>query len=116
MKLSPGSIVFADLGAHEPGGHEQEGARPCLVVGNPALVHSPRFRVVLVSPMTKAELPACTLYPRLAAGDGGLARGGTVLLDQTRAIDLRGVMFLIGSLEEDAYRPVAEGLRAIFQL
>ena len=116
MNFEPGMVVFANLGSHDPTGHEQEGARPCVVVGNPASVFPPRFPVVLVSPMTKAELPACALYPRLAAGQARLKRNGKVLLDQTRAIDLRRVMFLIGRLEPDAYRPIADGLRAILQV
>lgn len=116
MRLEPGMVTFADLGSMDPTGHGQAGSRPCIVVGNPAMVCAPRFRMVLVAPMTTAELPACSLYPRLAAGQGGLAREGTAMLDQVRAIDLRRLRFVIGRLEPEAYRPIADGLRAILQL
>lgn len=115
MRLEPGMIIFADLGSMAPMGHEQAGARPCVVVGNPEMVCASRFRMVLVAPMTTAQLPVCPLYPRLPAGRGGLSREGTALLDQTRAIDLRRLRFVIGRLESEAYRPIAEGLRAILQ-
>ena len=39
------------------GGHEQRGTRPCLVVSEPAVNASPRFPLIAVVPIMRAQKP-----------------------------------------------------------
>lgn len=45
-------VISALLPEHAPGGHEQQGLRPTVVVGVPELLGEPRFEVLVVVPMT----------------------------------------------------------------
>ncbi|MBA2441370.1 MAG: type II toxin-antitoxin system PemK/MazF family toxin [Rubrobacter sp.] len=113
-----GDVVSALFPVHRPGGHEQEGYRPAVVVGLPERVGTPRYGVLILSPMTTdrrqgwaERSPA--LYPRYAAGTAGLRSPSLCLLDQTRTLDVGRVSRYRGRLSEDQYRPVRDGLRRI---
>lgn len=95
MIANQGDILFADFGANAPPGHEQAGPRPCVVVGVPSTLQATRFPMLMVAPMTTADLPGGPLYPKLVPGTGGLTREGTVLLDQVRALGCRGPTSLL---------------------
>lgn len=114
MIANQGDILFADFGTNAPPGHEQAGPRPCVVVGVPSTLQATRFPMLMVAPMTTADLPGGPLYPKLVPGTGGLTREGTVLLDQVRALDIRRIRFKIGSLDDAGYRPIACTLRRLF--
>jgi mRNA interferase MazF len=116
MRVAPQSVWFFDLPQVDPTGHEQTRARPCIVVGNPADVQQPRFPVVMVVPLTTAALPDLPLYPRLAAGLGGLNAPATAMVDQMRVVDLARVRFRIGMLDDVAMRPILAGLRLLLRL
>ncbi len=117
-RLEIGDVVSALFPVHRPGGHEQEGYRPAVVVGLPERVGTPRYGVLILSPMTTdrrqgwaEQSPA--LYPRYAAGTAGLRSPSLCLLDQTRTLDVGRVSRYRGRLSEDQYRPVRDGLRRI---
>ncbi len=117
-RLEIGDVVSALFPVHRPGGHEQEGYRPAVVVGLPERVGTPRYGVLILSPMTTdrrqgwaERSPA--LYPRYAAGTAGLRSPSLCLLDQTRTLDVGRVSRYRGRLSEDQYRPVRDGLRRI---
>ena len=116
-----GQIVYVRLAARVPPGHEQEGARPAVVVGDPANVGPPRFGMVLVVPLTtfrgqswQAASPA--LYPVLPAGAGGIAVDSIALLDQTQAVDATRVGSLVGLLTMADFTPIEAGLRQLCDL
>ena len=116
-KVGPGGVLLVALPAQEPGGREQEGLRPAVVVGTP---ESPRFPVSIVVPLTTrggswAERSP-VLYPKLLAGSGGLQRDSVVLLDQVRSLDIGRVRGYLGSLETDEFHPIQSGLRRMFGL
>jgi mRNA interferase MazF len=91
--VSVGDIVSADFPEHNPEGHEQEGARPAVVVGLPEKLGASRFPTLLLAPLTSdrgearrwaAKSPS--LYPRLSKGTAGLRSNSICLLDQVRAL------------------------------
>jgi mRNA interferase MazF len=116
--VSFGDILLIALPTHAPPGHEQEGARPAVVVGLPERAGEPRFPTVLVVPLTTQEgtwsTKAPELYPRLRAGAGGLPHPSVALLDQLRSIDVRRVSSYLGSLAAEEFQPIDDGLKKIF--
>ena len=50
--LTPGAVFVADFPEHDPGGHEQEGPRPAILVGLPTNAGRPRFPVLVLAPVT----------------------------------------------------------------
>lgn len=101
---------------HVPGGREQQGLRPAVVVGAPELLGEPRFGVLVVVPMTtdrdrgwSRRSPA--LYPRFAEGTARSRSPSICLLDQVRAIGAEQVRGYRGTLAADQYRPIHDGLR-----
>lgn len=114
--LAAGDVISALFPEHVPGGHEQQGLRPAVVVGVPEPLGEPRFEVLVVVPMTtdrsqewSKRSPA--LYPRLAKGTAKLRSPSICLLDQVRAIGAERVRGYRGTLTADQYRPIHDGLR-----
>lgn len=108
-QLELGDVVTARFPVHNPHGHEQEGYRPAVVVGLPERLGPPRFKTVLVAPLTTDRGGAWSksaLYPRLAAGVGGLPDNSLVLLEQTRALGTDRMVRYLGQLTEAQYGPV----------
>jgi len=117
--LGVGDVVFALFPAHRPGGHEQEGMRPAVVVGLPDRLGEPRFGVLIVAPMTTDRGQewagrSPSLYPRLPEGTANLRSPSICLLDQVRTLDASRVRRYRGSLNRDQYQPIRDGLRRIF--
>lgn len=114
--LAAGDVISALFPVHVPGGHEQQGYRPAVVVGVPERLDEPRFEVVIVVPMTtdrgqewSERSPA--LYPRLEEGTAKLRSPSICLLDQIRAIGAERVRGYRGTLDAKQYRPIHDGLR-----
>lgn len=116
--LAPGDIILVALPDQQPKGREQEGKRPALVVGIPP--GKVRYLLVLIAPLTTQvgewakRNPA--IYPKLAAGSGGLPQDSVVLLDQIRAIDARRMIAYLGTLTSEEYAPILAGLQQIFRI
>lgn len=116
--LAIGDVVSALFPSHLPGGREQQGFRPAVVVGVPEKVGVVRFEVVVVVPMTTdrrqswaARSPA--LYPRFEAGTANLRSASVCLLDQVRSIGAERVRGYRGTLSAEQYRPIHNGLQAM---
>ena len=114
--LAAGDVVSALFPIHVPGGREQQGFRPAVVVGIPERLGVPRFEVIIVVPMTtdrdqewSERSPA--LYPRLAKGTANLRSPSICLLDQVRSIGAERVRGYRGTLDAEQYRPIHDGLR-----
>lgn len=115
-----GDLVAVALPSHRPGGREQEGFRPAIVVGLPYVLGMPRFPVALVVPLTTDRqqawaLESPALYPRLPAGAGGLRSPSVVLLDQLRSLDARRLRRHLGTLTSKEYRAVGEALNTMLR-
>ena len=118
MNGAVGQIVYVRLAARVPPGHEQEGARPCVLVGDPANAGRPRFGMVLVAPLTTFrgqnwQAASPSLYPVLSSGTAGIAVDSIVLLDQTQAADVARIASLVGVLSPQEYLPIESGLRLV---
>lgn len=113
--LSAGDVISALFPEHLPGGREQQGFRPAVVVGQPERLGEPRFEVVIVVPLTTdreqewaKHSPA--LYPRLARGVARLRSPSICLLDQMRAVGAERVRGYRGTLGAEQYRSIHAGL------
>ena len=114
--LAAGDVISALFPEHVPGGREQQGFRPAVVVGIPERLGVPRFEVLIVVPMTtdrgqewSERSPA--LYPRLAKGTASLRSPSICLLDQVRSIGAERVRGYRRTLDAEQYRPIHDGLR-----
>jgi len=74
VKLGRGAVVVVELGPTI--GHEQHGARPCVVVSDPDVISDQRFPLVCVVPITGTPGEGL-LYPPLAPGQSGLAKSSS---------------------------------------
>lgn len=114
--IAAGDVVSALFPAHLPGGREQQGYRPAVVVGVPERLGVPRFEVLIVVPMTtdrgqRWSKRSPDLYPRLAKGTANLRSPSICLLDQVRAIGVERVQGYRGTLGAEQYLPIHDGLR-----
>jgi mRNA interferase MazF len=114
--LAAGDVISALFPVHVPGGREQQGYRPAVVVGVPERLDIPRFEVIIVVPMTTdrgqdwlERSPA--LYPRLEKGTANLRSPSICLLDQVRSIGAERIRGYRGTLDAEQYRPIHDGLR-----
>lgn len=110
MKLGRGSVVAVELGPAL--GHEQRGARPCVVVSDPDVISDQRFPLVCVVPVTGTPAEGL-LYPPLAPGQSGLAKRSFALIDHLRSIDKRRIRRVFGLLAREEIAAIDDGL-AVF--
>ena len=114
-------MFIARFPQHLPGGHEQEGLRPAVVVGLPGSVGTSRFPVVFLMPLTSHKgqawaKSAPALYPLLGAGTAGLPNDSVALTDQTRPLDTSRLARYLGTLSLTELAPLQTALRAVFDL
>ncbi len=107
MKLERGTVVLVALGPTV--GHEQRGARSCVVVTDPAVTEDQRFPMLAVVPLTGTPGEGA-LYPALRPGDSGLRKPSWALVDQLRAIDRRRVSQVFGVISHTELAAVDDGL------
>ena len=116
--VQPGDVLLAQIAENVPPGVEQQGTRPVVVVASPAALGPQRFGVVVIVPLTTATGAWVdgnpTLYPRLAAGQGGLPLSSTALVDHVQAVDATRVLKRYGTLDQEAYAPIKTGLEQMF--
>lgn len=113
-----GDLITAEFPEHLPGGREQQGYRPAVVVGLPWTLGRVRFRMVVVVPVTTFRenewaIANPVLYPILEPGDGGLSGRSVALIDQVRALDVSRVKVRKGTIAPATYARIASGLGAI---
>jgi mRNA interferase MazF len=115
-----GDVLLARLPQHVPPGHEQEGVRPIVVVGEPERAGQPRFSLVFAAPITSQLGPwvqtGGDLYPVLKGGVGGLVRDSVVMLDHARGVDPVRVLRRLGQLTEEEYAPMRRGLEMMLEV
>ena len=113
LLLGRGTIVLVRL---DPTlGHEQKGARPCVVVTDPEVTEDQRFPMVCVVPITKTSGEGA-LYPPLSPGKSGLRESSYALVDQVRAIDKRRINRIFGQITAGELTAIDEGLRLFLGL
>jgi mRNA interferase MazF len=90
-------------------GHEQRGARPCVVVTDPAVSEDQQFPMLAVIPLTGTPGEGA-LYPGLRPGKSGLVKPSWASIDQLRAIDKRRVIRVFGVISPEELAAVDDGL------
>jgi len=108
-----GTIVLVSLDPTK--GHEQRGARPCVVVTDPVVSSDQRFPMIAVVPVTGTPGEGA-LYPRLVPGDSGLRLPSWAMIDQLRAIDKRRVTSVFGVVSTDELDAIDDGIRLFLGL
>lgn len=107
MNVPRGTVVL--VGLDPARGHEQRGARPCVVVSDPAVNADQRFPLVAVVPVTGTAGEGA-LYPALQPGPSGLLKPSWALTDQVRSVDKRRVERVFGQVSAAELRAIDEGL------
>lgn len=113
MRLERGTVVL--VGLDPTMGHEQRGARPCVIVSDPDVSEDQRFPVLCIVPITSTP-GSGALYPRLAPGSGGLRRRSCALLDQIRSVDKRRIRQVFGRITPEELASVDDGLSLLLGL
>ena len=90
-------------------GHEQPGARPCVVVSEPEVTADQRYPLLGVVPIS-ATAGTGALYPPLFPGKSGLAKPSFALVDQVRSIDKRRVTRAFGRVTAEELDAIDSGL------
>jgi mRNA interferase MazF len=109
VTVGRGAVVVVEL---DPTfGHEQRGARPCIVVSDPDVIGDQRFPLVCVVPITGTAGEGL-LYPLLKAGKSGLAKNSFALIDHLRSIDKRRIRRIFGNLAREEMAAIDDGLAA----
>jgi mRNA interferase MazF len=96
-------------------GHEQRGARPCVVVTDPAVTEDQRFPMLAVVPLTGTSGKGA-LYPLLRPGESGLLKPSWGLIDQLRSIDKRRVVRVFGVVSPTELAAIDNGLQLFLGL
>lgn len=111
--MKRGTVVLVSLDPTK--GHEERGARPCVVVTDPAVSSNQRFPMLAVVPLTGTPGEGA-LYPSLLPGPSGLRQPSWALIDQIRSVDKRRVNRVFGVVSEDEVRDIDEGIRLFLGL
>lgn len=109
--MTRGEVYWAMLTPRS--GSEQAGRRPVIVISRDAFNQAPRWRSVIVVPLSTSASqarrgPTAVVLP---AGTGGLAREGVALCHQVTTLDRAKLGALLGSLTTAQLREVEQGLR-----
>lgn len=111
--MKRGTVVLVSL---DPTiGHEQRGARPCVVVTDAAVSDDQRFPMLAVVPLTGTPGEGA-LYPGLRPGESGISRPSWALIDQLRSIDKRRVRRIFGAIDAGEMAAIDNGLRLFLGL
>ena len=108
-----GEIYYADLSPVV--GSEQGGVRPVLIIQNDVgNRYSPTvIAAAITSQRDKAKLPT---HIELPAGDCGLLKDSTVLLEQVRTIDKRRLREKMGEINSETMHSINSALSISFGL
>jgi mRNA interferase MazF len=113
LTFGRGAVVVVELDPTV--GHEQRGARPCIVVSDPEVISDQRFPLVCVIPVTGTPGRGL-LYPELSPGRSGLAKQSFALIDHLRSIDKRRIRTVFGEIVPREIAAIDEGLVAFLGL
>ncbi len=111
--MKRGTVILVSLDPTV--GHEQRGARPCVVVTDPAVIEDQQFPMLAVVPLTGTPGEGA-LYPGLRPGESGLVKPSWALIDQLRAIDKRRVIRVFGVISPEELAAVDDGFQLFLGL
>ena len=111
--MKRGTVVLVALDPTK--GHEQRGARPCVVVTNPTVSSDQRFPMLAVVPLTSTSGEGA-LYPSLLPGPSGLRQPSWALIDQLRSVDKQRVTRIFGEVSSEELAGIDEGIQLFLGL
>ncbi len=111
--MKRGTVILVSLGRTV--GHEQRGARPCVVVTDPTVTEDQRFPMLAVIPLTGTPGEGA-LYPGMRPGESGLVKPSWALIDQLRTIDKHRVNRVFGIISPDELAAIDDGMRIFLGL
>ena len=111
--MKRGTVVLVSLDPTR--GHEQRGARPCVVVTSPTVSSDQRFPMLAVVPLTGTAGEGA-LYPNLLPGSSGLRQPSWALIDQLRSVDKRRVIKVFGEVSPAELAEIDDGIRLFLGL
>ena len=114
--MKRGDVFWAELAPRS--GSEQMGRRPVVIVSHDGFNEAPRWRSLMVVPVSTSAAQAQrgpTAVP-LVEGAGGLRRAGVALCHQVTTLDRAKLTQRLGTLRQDAFARVEDGLRAALDL
>lgn len=106
MRLTPGSVVWADFG--ETVGREQAGRRPAVVVSSLSHVRAADTLVTLIPCTTRAR-PWPNHVP--LEGATGLPEATFAMTEQIRTVSRERVLALTGSLSTECLELISRWVR-----
>lgn len=111
-----GEVWSADLVPRS--GSEQRGRRPVIVLSHDGFNEDPRWRSIIVVPVSTSAKqarrgPTAVL---LSAGEGGLREASVALCHQVTTLDRRKLTRRLGSLRPGPLRLVGLAVRAAMDL
>lgn len=114
--MKRGDVFWAELTPRSRS--EQRGRRPVIVVSNDGFNLTPTWRSVIVVPVSTSEAQTRRgpTAVALAAGTGGLPRGGVAVCHQVTTLDRAKLTERLGTLPAAALAALAGGLRAALDL
>jgi mRNA interferase MazF len=95
-------------------GHEQGGARPCLIVSNDIFNRSAAELLAVVPLTTKGR--AIRSFVRIEPPEGGLRQVSYIICDQIRTVSRRRAIRVFGAVSNSVMQEVEERLRVLLDL
>ena len=114
--MTRGEIYIVDL-SHNRFGSEQRGLRPAVVVSNDKINNNPRWKTVVVMPLSTSvsqqQRQYGVFFPK---GTAGLSDDSVALCHQITTIDRNRLGKLIGKLTQKEMIPVDAELKIVLWL
>ena len=96
MQIKRGQVYYASLDPVV--GNEQGGTRPVVIIQNDiGNYYSSTIVAAITSKTKKPDMPTHVLIEQ---NDGGLNKGGVIMLDQIRTLDKSRLVEYIGTLDD----------------
>ena len=114
--MKRGDVFWADLVPRS--GSEQTGRRPVIIVSHNGFNQTPKWRSIIVVPISTSENQALRSLTTvlLPIGAGSLPRPSTAICHQVTTLDRSKVSEQIGRLTPELLRAVDAGLKASLDL
>jgi mRNA interferase MazF len=111
-----GEVYWADLAPRS--GAEQRGRRPVLVLSHDAFNQTPRWKSIIVVPLSTSSAQAARgpTVVGLPAGVAGLLRASAVVCHQVTTLDRAKLSRRIGALPPNLLSVVEDALKAALDL
>lgn len=99
-------------------GAEQRGHRPVVIVSHDGFNKAPRWRSIIVVPVSTSTKQAkrTPTTVSLPAGSGGLSRDSVAICHQITTIDRSKLEREVGTLSKDHMLEIEEGIKAALSM